>query len=66
MEIVLNRLLAEISLLTVIPDIYVGFPEYLVVPRQVDSLDGQAASSTSINCRIIIIATSFLFDSNSG
>jgi hypothetical protein len=66
MEIVLNRLLAEISLLTVIPDIYVGFPEYLVVPRQVDSLDGQAVSSTSSSCRFVIIAIRFLLDSNSG
>lgn len=66
MEIVLNRLLAGISLLTVIPDIYISFPEYLVVPCQVDSLDGQAVSSTSSNCRFMIIAIRFLLDSNSG
>jgi hypothetical protein len=65
MEIVLNRLLVGISLLTVIPDINIGFPEYLVVPRQVDSLNGQAVS-TSINCKITIIAIRFLLDSNSG
>jgi hypothetical protein len=65
METFLSNLLAGISLLTVVPDICIGFPEDLVVPRQVDGLGGQVTSSTSINCRIIIITIRFLLDSNS-
>ena len=63
METFLSNLLAGISLLTVVPDICIGFPEDLVVPRQVDSLDGQAALSTSIDCRINIVVIRFLLDS---
>ena len=65
MQIVLNRLLAGISLLTVTSIMYIDFPEDLVVPRQVDSFDGQAASSTS-SCRPVVTAIRFLLDSSSG